>query len=585
MLSLVYPMGSILLAWLLYFLLFSGLGLLLIRALRGSFDGGAGLHDAFWLGWAGSLCLLQVWHIVLPVDERALWLLGIVAALSLTWHRAELKMAVSRLLKSRVLMALLTLSLLWMANRAIEMPDETDTGLRDIQAVMWIDAYPVVPGLNNLHASLAYNHSVYLYDALLDVGYFEDRAYYIATGLLVIVLMAYGLHGARGLLKRGRAGMRWSGVFATLTLPYLFFYTVGRGGLSHFLTDTAVDLLGFLTLIYLLDFLQDFNPAAGGSDYQTKRLIIVICAGFTVKQTFWVFGLGVGVLVLAVWLWRGGWVIDRVRMLRVGLFALLTAAAFMLPWMLRGVVTSGYVAYPQLFGRVDVEWAEPVESVMQRQEQLATNTRLRYHRPEVVLASWDWVKPWLGKLSANHATFTLPLIITAAGLMCWVLGGRGKRRRERGNALGLWIFFPLILMLLFWFFSLPNYKYVRYIVWSCGALAVLLALLRWEEVAWRLRVGAVHATVILCLAYGARLVIAGGHLPLPAGPADGFYAHHVPPIKVFVTDSGDRLNTPDSHIGLCWEIPLPCTPSPRPGIYLRVPGELRHGFGYDAAAD
>ena len=582
MLALIHPMASILLAWLLLFILFSGLGLLALRFLRQSFVEAQQLHDCFWLGWAASLGILQLWHIFLPVDDLALLVLSAVAAVSLLWHRAALISVLRRAKPSRLFIALLALSLLWLANRAIEMPDETDTGLRDIQAVMWIDQYPIVPGLNNLHASLAYNHSVYLYDALLDAGHFDGRAYYIATGLLVVVALAYGLSGLTALLRRR---FRFSHGFAALTIPYLFYYTIGRGGLSHFLTDTAVDLVGFLTLIYLLDFLQDFAPASASSDFHIKRLIIVICAGFTLKQTFWVFGLGVAALVLAFWLSRKGWRLHRMLTLRHSLFALIAAAILILPWMLRGVITSGYMAYPQTFGRVEVDWAEPVEMVMERQRQLATNTRLRYHNPEVVLASWDWVRPWLAKLSANHATFTLPLLITAASMLVYAFGIRRKRPRPPRNALGVWIFFPLILMLLFWFFSLPNYKYVRYIVWSCAALSVLLALQSRDDIAWHARVTAVYAIVILCLVYGAYQIVAGGLLPLPAGPNDGFYPHHVPPVKVFVTDSGLRLNTPDSHIGQCWEIPLPCTPVPRRGIYARAQGDLRHGFGYDAKAD
>ena len=149
------------------------------------------------------------------------------------------------------------LLMLWMSSRAIEMPDASDTGFRDMQAVMWISQYPIVPGLNNLFASLAYNHSVYLYDALLDVALWHGRAQHIATGLLLI---AYLIYPVRALLRLRRAqdagSVRWSWIFAALTIPYIMFYTVGRGGISHFLTDTAVDLIGFLVIIYLLDFLQ-----------------------------------------------------------------------------------------------------------------------------------------------------------------------------------------------------------------------------------------------------------------------------------------------------------------------------------------
>ena len=150
-----------------------------------------------------------------------------------------------------------------MSNRAIEMPDAFDTGFRDIQAVMWTDSFPAVPGLNNLFSSLAYNHSVYLYDALLDVSHWSGRSFHIATGLLIMVMVAKSLQAAKRLYRcRDGLGVRWSWVFAALFLPYLMFYTLGRGGITHFLTDTAVDLVGILALIYLLDFVQEFHPVS-----------------------------------------------------------------------------------------------------------------------------------------------------------------------------------------------------------------------------------------------------------------------------------------------------------------------------------
>lgn len=579
-------MGMVLLSWLLLFLLFSGLGLMTLRLLGHGLAVGVAWFDSFWLGWALALAALQLWHLLFAVDDRALILLAIVAAISLFQHRERFIPQLLRLKKNRAFLLMLLVALLWMSNRAIEMPDESDTGFRDIQAVMWMDSYPIVPGLNNLFSSLAYNHSVYLYHALLDTSIWSGRSYHVAAGLLLIVMLAYSLHSALNLYRcRAEDRARWSWVFATLIMPFLLFSAVGRGSISHFLTDTTVDLLGVLALIWLLDFLQDTDEDTRAAFYQVLRLSIVVLAGFTIKQTFWVYGAGVAGLVVVVWIVRAGGLTSLGRLTRLSRPILLFAVMFTGPWMLRGVVTSGYIAYPHMVGRIEVDWAEPPDLVVHRQRQLATNTRRRYGDPEIVLATWDWVGPWFEGIRSNVKDFALPAALTASGLFVYAIGRVRLRAATSRTELGLWVFAPLLIMLAFWFVSLPNLKYVRYIFWCGAALSWLLAMLSWTTISWHLRVSITYAVLGICLAYFMYLMVAQRDFPVSAGPDDGFYRHALPPVRVYETASGLQLNVPDSHIHQCWQIPLPCTPFPRKGIFARVPGQIQHGFGFNAAGD
>lgn len=580
MIALVYPMGMVLFSWLLFFLLFSGLGFVLLKWMNQTPAWGLLWLDSFWLGWAFSLVALQLWHFAFPVNEVILLLLALAALAGLWMQRHHIFLMAGRLKQYPLFSLIFALFLLWMSNRAIDMPTAFDTGYRDIQAIMWIDAYPIVPGLNNLFSSLAYNHSVYLYDALLDVSFWDGRSYHIATGLLLMAFLAYAIRGATQLYRhRDGAGIRWSWIFATLMIPYILFYTVRRGGINHFLTDTRVDLIGFLALIYLLDFLQNDRSAQSSSRYLIFRLAILILTGFTVKQSFIVFGLGIGGLVWIVWLRRGGFRAGIKPFAQIMIPILLFALLIMIPWMARGLVYSGYVAYPQSFGRVEVDWVEPQESLARRQRQLATNTRIRYGDPEVVLASWDWVMRWFQSFSDNMFAFVLPTVLSGAALGLYGCGRWRHRWTKRKPPLGLWILLPLLLMMAVWFLTAPNIKYVRYVLWSHAALLVILAALAWPSLPQRLRIYGIYAVLALCLGYVLVLMVRLPTLPLPAGPEDGFYAHAMPPIQVYETNTGLKLNVPNSHIRQCWQIPLPCTPYPHPGIYARAPGEMRHGFG------
>ena len=578
MLDLIFPMGSVLLSWLLLFLLFSGLGLAILKALGKPLASGWDWLDSFWLGWALSLGIMQLWHFVAPVNDALALLFAFFAALLLAGRRQSIVVLGGRLLRNWMFLLPFGLLALWMSNRALGMPIAYDTGFRDIQAVSWIDSFPIIPGLGNLFSSLAFNHSVYLYDALLDTSIWSGRSVYIASGLLLTAYLAYAVGAALQLFRsRVEEDARWSSIFASATIPFILFQTVRWGGITHFLTDTVVDLVGFLTLIYLLDFLQYWRLNGGARDYLVYRLAILILIGFTVKQSFLVYGFATAALAFAVWLRRGGMRSGARRIQRLVALLFLVGMALLLPWMARGVVTSGYVAYPQSIGRFDVDWAIPAEQIEDRQRTLATNTRLRGGDPDAVLASWEWLGPWLRDFGRNIFPISMPTLVSAIALAMYFYGVRKLQPEGLTPHLSWRTLLPMMIMLVFWFFTVPEDKYVRYVFWSFAALSITMAMLAWRWIDWRRRVLAVFAFILIVLAYVVFLMFRHEEILVPAGRHGGFHAHFRPEYERFETDDGLILHVP---IGMsqCWNIPLPCTPYPDSAVSARVPGDLRAGF-------
>lgn len=581
MLDLLIPMASVLLTWLVLWLLFSGLGLVPLKFLGQPLTSGWFWLDGFWLGLALSLGVMQLWHLLLPVDDALMLIFAFVAAFMLIGQGRSLADAVNHLARNKSFIALFALLAIWFSNRALGMPIAYDTGYRDIQAITWIDTYPIVPGLGNLFSSLAFNHSVYLYDALLDTSIWSGRSIYIARGLLLLVYLAHAL-GAAFRFKRSRTvdDLRWSSLFATLTIPYILFQTVRWGGITHFLTDTVVDLFGFLTVIYLLDFLQYWRPERETRDYFAYRLAIIILTGCTLKQSYVVFGLASAAFAIVIWLRRGGF---RTKPKAVRL-VLLVAIGLLLPWMARGLITSGYLAYPQSFGRFELDWTIPSEQVESRQRTLATNTRHRGGDPDVILASWEWLRPWLRSYLTNVFPTLLPTVISIGALIIYVFATRIKPSGVQAPELSWRALLPPAAMLLFWFFTVPNDKYVRYIFWSFAALSITLAALACHWITWRRRVMAVFALVLLCLSYVVFLIIRHEEVIVPPGANGGFHALIQSAYEEFVTGDGTIINWP-TRLNQCWQVPLPCTPYPDAGISARVPGELRHGFRLNTIED
>ncbi len=577
MLELIAPMGSILFSWLLLSFLFGGLGIAVLKTLGQPLASGWDWLDSFWFGWALALCLMQIWHILYPVSDLLLYLFALLSVVLMFWQRGRLREILERLARNRSFLVIYGLFAIWFANRALGAPYAFDTGFRDIQIVMWLDAYPIVPGLGNLFSSFAFNHSVYLYDALLDTSIWSGRSYHIATALLLLVYLAYALGGFIQIgQSRAAEGLRWSRVFASLTIPFILFQTLGWNGIAHFLTDTVVDLIGLMTLVCLLDFLQYWRPGSSAHDYHVYRLATIILTGLTIKQSFVIYGLATALLAIIIWIRRGGLGAGSRRIAKTVLPIVLVALALLLPWMARGVITSGYVAFPQSLGRFELDWTIPEEEIASRQLKLATNTRIREGDPAVVLASWDWLGPWLRDFTGNVFPTMLPAVLSVFSLGACLAAKRRDPGEKPSPSLRWWAFAPMIVMLVFWFFTAPEDKYVRYIFWGFAALAVTKAALAWRWIAWSRRAIALRLVILFCLAYVVFLIIRSEENFLPAGPNDGFHANVMPNYSVFETADGLRINIPGAY--QCWQIPLPCSPLPPEGLAQRVPGEFRHGF-------
>lgn len=586
MLALLSPMALILVSWLLYALLFVGLGSLALKLLGRSPRSGWDWLDCFWLGLALALGLMQFWHFLFPVNDALLALLATAAALILLSQRKHFARSLRRLPKDKAFLSLIVLLALWLANRALGMPNAYDTGFRDMQAVMWIDSYPLVPGLGNLFASLAYNHSIYLYDALLDAFVWSGRSHHIATGLLLLVVLLHATKAAFSLYRsRTTADLRWSWIFATMTMPYVLFITAPRSGITHFLTDTAVDLLGFVSMIYLLDYLQHRSDDESEKNFRLQRLMIVLLIGLTVKQSFVVFGIALSVFAGIVWLLRCDFRPQVRSLARAILPVGIVASALLIPWLARGLVTTGYVAYPQPLGPVDVDWAMPVEQLQERLLAISANTRLRGAARESVLGSWDWLSPWLRRFGANVMTTLIPTLITIAGLGLHLAGRWRYRAAKREQRLSAWSLAPLLAALLIWFVTYPEPKYVRFVLWSLAGIAVILAQQSWPTVALVARKSLIFALAGLCVSYVIYLIIQLGAYPLAAGPDHGFHSRPPAAFNEFVTDSGVTLHVPTGPAPQCWNIPLPCTPYPNRNLEARVPGDLRHGFRISSTAN
>jgi hypothetical protein len=615
-------MGAVALTWLVLGLLFAGLGCL-VRRLFGLRElTGEALGLCFWVGWGSSIVLLQLWHFLWPVSRPAFVVILAFSLAGWVWSRRELwRLLRTRLAAGNVRWAFVALmaffTLLW-SNTALGPAYHYDTPLYHIASVRWIENYPVAPGLGNLHGRLAFNSSVFLYEALLDWGPWDRRAQHVANGLLV---MAFFYQATLSLLKALdiHREERLFHVFRAALAPGIFFYLRLHIFVSSLSPDVPALVLGAVVVSEAFWFLSAKRQTNADTTFRLYALALLGSVLVTVRLNLLVFAaLSVGV-ALAAQMRRDG----ALATLRAGRLWVCLAGAVLLTlgaWAARGVVLSGYPAYPLTLGGMQVEWRVPEQQAKQDWEAIRGWARRTGMDPREVLGGWGWLWHWLNRLNDARpwTVFVYPLL---AGLVSAALAAFLRMRRALGAASGTaaraagtwsartdrsarptgtaagtagpWLILPVGLAAgVFWFLSAPDVRFAGIVFWTvaAGGLAVLA-----HEWPFRPNVHVLRACLALSCLWLAFMFVRfeqevarewaeSGGKPMPAflllrpGPDHGMVPF--PPAKVvpYRTRSGLTVYIPDSVSDQCWDAPLPCAPAGRRELRLRREGDLRSGF-------
>jgi hypothetical protein len=572
-LVLAQAMGSILATWLVLGLVFTGIGLLVRRAFGLRRLDAQSCLGSFWMGWAASLALLQIWHLGLKVDALALVLLTALGATGLLWNRAELAQWVRHKVPYRGAWALaLLLAAAWVANQALNRPLHLDTGYYHLPSILWVETYPVVPGLANLNSILVYNSSHYQYVAALDVGPWAGRVTHIANGLLLLPLFAQVLLSLSALLRR--EGKPLYHVFCALLAGALVNHTLGKNTASV-APDLPVFALNVVLYTKVLAFLLNEETSGEETGYDVLFIVFIGFVGITVKVSFGAMGTTAALLGLLVWHLRRP-VRDRSQDRKVWVWLGACVAGTILPWMLRGILLSGYPAYPSMALSLPVEWRAPKEFLIEDLHWIHSWARWpRKPWPEV-LGNSRWIWPWMRMVYRNN-TFDIVLPF-GLGLAGWLFSLLTRRRHERGPDRWLGMVGALsAVSLVFWFVQAPDPRLIGASFWIFASSGTTLAIGRLGRFVREAHLGLGLAAALVVVALGP---LNWQPLWFAPGPDGGFYPMPHALVKEYVTRSGLVLQVPVKGND-CWLTPLPCTPRPQTGLRLRREEDLGSGFVLD----
>lgn len=569
---------AILLTWVVCALVLIGLGSLTLSSLANDFS----LTSSFWVGLAVAAAFLEIWSLFLRVSLATSLAILLLGAIGLARHRAHFLPQLRQFARDHAgIVVSFFLIVFYVALRAAGPCAHYDTGLYGAQAVRWIETYPAVPGLANVHARLGFDSAVFLFSAALDQGYWHGFGFHLFTGLILAAMWTSLLPAWRLILGRAAEPSPSSADWfhALLIIPAAMWSA--RGQIVGTPTDIPANVVSLIAAGILFSWLERSHGSfeEGGR----RNTDLLVAAGL--------FALAVSFKLSTVVFAALAWTLCAVCLFswnpRAGaarkwaLASLLLPAIIVLPWLARNLILSGYPFFPSTLLGIRADWRVPKSAA----NLIASWVHAWGRNPGATVAGtqgWHWFVPWLLRTVRMREQFQIPVLFSLGGIAAaWM--ARFRFREIFESCRWLWLLVPSFAGIAFWFIESPDTRFGAAAVWTAGATLGTLGIRSASAIWKRLQLGVFAAGILIALAW-CLFSFYWQESYRPFLDVRGFIA--LPEARVVPrrTDSGLVVYVPGKG-DQCWNSPIPCTPYFDPTLRLRVPGQLRDGFDSAGGAE
>jgi hypothetical protein len=533
-----------------------------------------------WLGWAFTLVILQLSHFLCPLTASIvlpIFIIGIVfSAPQIVNTLRCFPQKRLPVMRTATIVILMLAAAGWIASRSMMPPTNDDSGGYHFNAIRWINAFPIVPGLGNLHGRLAFNQSFFPYAAALNFYPFFEHGRSLANSFLLLLTIVSFVQFLRPVLNRpARQAESHPFQYAAVlfALPILVCLTLNSDGLASPTPDLASTLLQLLMFVILVRGVAEWREGERQQDYRATVLAILAATAITIKLSNLAFSAVIVSICLAcAWRTSGG----RMRgLLRI----LVPTSVVLLVWSVRGFILSGYPLYPSTIGHMSVDWAVPIAEVMEEANAVYGYARQPNAQWREALSGWGWFGPWSSRMSRDIGGVVYPLVLAGFFSVIAVISRWLSFAKKRGGLayFDCVILTPVVIGLLFWFFTAPDLRFAHALFWCLSLSSAVLFLCSVQPLLKKRGFVIVMGVVfIIANLHFLRNAVKMRH-SIQAVSSSGWHSIMTVPLIQKKTSSGLVVFTPKQG-GSCWDSPLPCTPYFNPNLRLRIPGKLASGF-------
>lgn len=538
---------------------------------------------SIWMGWAFTLFIFQLIHFAFPLTAfTVLPVFMVGVALSVPEIAAACRRCTNpqnytllRLVIWTLLVVVVLVVSCWIASRSMLHPKNWDSGLYHFNKIRWINSYPVVPGLGNLHGRLAFNQSFFTYVAALNFYPFFGHGYSIANSFLLLLTIATFIDLLRPVFNKPSLLLEahpFRYITIVILFPTLGYLALFSDGLFSPSPDLPSTLLQLTMIVVLAQGIGEWRSGAANQDYRVHFLAILAVTAVTIKLS----NLAFSFVIMSFSLLYAA----KLHAIPVVIRITVLSAVIGLVWCLHSVVLSGAPFYPSTIGYLPVEWSVPLESIENEAKVIYSWGRQPFTHYNKVLGNWDWFGPWLVMVSRDMVNVVYPLATALFFFIITVILSvtNHLRNGSRPQYLEWIILLPSVIGLTYWFFTAPDPRFANalfFIISMCPALLFLLSI---QKRFTTQLYGIAIVAVVIVFNFQLTVFSTKNIQIIKWFSVSGWHPLKSAPLVTKVTSSGLSVYTLNEKPLQCWDSPLPSTPYFNPRLTLRNPERMSSGF-------
>lgn len=422
-----------------------------------------------WIGLCVCISLTELINFAMPINWKVSSLimgLGLSIEAKRNWFiyykflfSLNLKASLSYK-KCIYITAFFTLSFIWISSAMVE-PNNYDSGLYHFGTIRWLNEQPIRFGLVNLHFRLAFNQSYFSLIALLNFYPLYQFAY-AGTGAYLCILTV--LSCANFIVPSAPHRNVLLFCMFILLSPFILKSAAPTPDLAVALFQIVI----FSILIHCLHRNEQskiITNEVNSLNFNIPLLVIICTSSVTIKLSMLMYCAGA---LLVMWKPIVNWV--KVNNLN-GLRLLIISTTMFLIHSLRGIALSGMPFFPSTFAAFwTLPYAPDISVPTNEAKWIYSWARQPGVEAEVVLQSWAWLSPWAAAQSLHFWILSIAGVSLLIVNVFRLLNSRETRINIKMYAL----YIPLILGVIFWFFTAPSPRFLGSIIELSAALGAWL---------------------------------------------------------------------------------------------------------------
>lgn len=342
-------MLAILLSWIIIFFVLLSFGNIFISFYQRVFiqNERYNILDTFLFGMCSVGALLAITSIWLPSNQYILLVLIVIATFYWILNRKQFYKIIKRLSSlfinlSRTNQIFLIISITSVLFYMCWAAHWFDATYYHYQNIRWDEEFAVVPGLGNLEHRFGFNSNYFLISAIFSFRFLFGEAIYGGLQSILTVLTISWI-----LIELIRNDFQLKRIFLLFFFSILFAYNIDG------MTDSSTDFIPNYCVFYLVARFILYPNIFKDNKLLYYILPISLITFKLSVATFCVIGL-----VILIYLFKK-------KSYKVIFFYLGIAIVFVIPWILRNVIVSGYMFFP--LSAIDIfsfDWKVPESIIM-----------------------------------------------------------------------------------------------------------------------------------------------------------------------------------------------------------------------------